>query len=74
MQIEPTTMRILQDHRHRDLLREAEKRRLLKEAEANRPSLYARILPHMGSILITVGLKLKAQAPSTATVASAVDC
>jgi len=72
--MDPTTMMTLQDHRIRDMLREAEKRQLLKEAKANQPSLYARILPRMGSILITVGRKLEAQAPSVATAVSAVDC
>jgi len=34
--MDPMTMRTLQDHRIRDMLREAEKRQLLKEARANR--------------------------------------
>ena len=72
--MDPMTMRTLQDHRIRDMLREAEKRQLLKEARANRPSLYARLLLHMGSVLITVGRKLQAQAPSITTAASAADC
>ena len=42
-------------------LREAERMRMLKQAEALQPNLQAKVLIGLGDILITTGLKVKAQ-------------
>ncbi len=56
------------DHlRYNDLLREAQKQRLINEARADRPSPYASILSRVGGILISVGRSLQAQSPSGIT-------
>jgi hypothetical protein len=67
MDLQPMLLTEVYRSRYNDLLKEAQKERLPKEAEADRPSPYARILSRMGGILIIVGLSLGAQNPSNIT-------
>jgi hypothetical protein len=67
MDLDPMLLTEVYHVRHHDLLREAQKERLPKEARADRPSPYASILSRVGGILITVGLSLGAQNPSNIT-------
>lgn len=67
MDLQPMLLTDLFESRYNDLLKEAQKERLPKEARAGRPSPYASILSRVGGILITVGLSLGAQNPSNIT-------
>ncbi len=67
MPVDPMFVREFHNRRYNELLQEAQKRRLLKEARADRPSPYASILSRVGGILITIGRSLEAQYPSSTT-------
>jgi hypothetical protein len=51
------------DQHHKELIREVETDRLLRETRANRPSHRGRILSGIGSALVAIGHKLEGKAP-----------
>jgi hypothetical protein len=55
----PIIMHEVAKARQSDLLREAEQRRLVKQARAGKPSLIARFLERLGGLLIKIGGQLQ---------------
>ena len=62
---EPNTFQVNEAHR-KDILRDAEGRRLARMATINRPlpSLTDAVLNHIGSALVIVGSRMKARSQS----------
>jgi hypothetical protein len=59
----PNTMQEVARARQRDLLKEAEQWRLARQAQADQPSLSARLLERLGSLLIKAGERLRSSVP-----------
>lgn len=60
----PGNAEVVARERHRDALREAEQRRLIKTfaaGPANRPTKGQKIVHWLGAQLVTIGLKLQGQ-------------
>jgi hypothetical protein len=53
--MQPITMQELARAHHRDLLKEAEQWRLVRQARAGRPSLSTYLLERLGGLLIKAG-------------------
>jgi hypothetical protein len=64
--LNPITTYELGKARQRDLLKEAEQRRLVRQALAGQPSLSARLLERLGGLLIKAGARLERASHLTA--------